>query len=261
MEISDILKDKRVRVAAASVVALGATVGIIYLLKKRHNRKQETVITEESEQLSFLDKGTRVITDMVIESISVEADGGFPNTSVALVRSIDESFDDPEYDPEEDTGRAATEEELAIALTQEDIKRELHNVFEANKDLPVWDHDAEVAKRTKTEPYVIHISEFEGDELGYHQETVTYYAGDDILADFKDMPVYNHGQLLGELKFGHGSNDSEVVYIRNDAKKLEWEVLRHSGTYAYEVLGQQYDDAEQEELKHSLHAPKKFREE
>lgn len=261
MEISDILKDKRVRVAAASAVALGATIGLVYFLRKRHNKKQQIVVTEEPSQLSFLDQGTRVITDMVLESISIDADSGLPHTSVSLVRSVDDPIDDREYDPEEDTGRAATEEELALALTEEEIKKSIHNVFEANKNLPVWDQDAEVAKRTPTEPYVIHISEFEGDELGYHQETVTYYAGDDILADFKDIPIYNHAQLLGELKFGHGSNDSEVVYIRNDSRKTEWEVLRHSGTYAYEVLGQQYDDAEQEELKHSLHAPKKFREE
>lgn len=101
-----------------------------------------------------------------------------------------------------------------------------------------WDWNTEIQHRNMNQgtPYVITYEEFINDELGYSQSTITYFAGDNILVDEEDVPIYDPQQMVGEMKFGHGSNDPNVVYIRNEKLKCEWEVLYDPGTYEEEIL-------------------------
>jgi len=129
-----------------------------------------------------------------------------------------------------------------------------YNVFEKNKkddaeryenSLTEWNMELELSTRNGREPYVIHFDEFaENDETegGLVQKTLTYYEGDDIMTDEHDTPIYQYHTVTGALKFGHGSKDSNVVYIRNEELQLEVEVLYMPGRYEVEVLG--LDDKE-----------------
>lgn len=115
-----------------------------------------------------------------------------------------------------------------------------------------WNYEAEVACRNENKPYVIHKDEFFADEAGYTQSTISYYAGDDILCDEDDVPVYNHDEVIGPRQFGHGSGDPNVFYVRNDKRKAEYEVLLNSGSYSTEVLGLEIEDnAREADIKHS----------
>lgn len=128
------------------------------------------------------------------------------------------------------------------------------NVFMSESD-DDWDYEFELEQRDPDFPYVLHADEYINDEMGYRQATVTYYAGDDIMADMSDTPIYNWASLMGPLEWGHGSKDKNVVYIRNEKVRKEWEVLLHRGSYEIEVTGFQMDKATGE-LQHSL---RKFR--
>lgn len=122
-----------------------------------------------------------------------------------------------------------------------------------------WNYEAELSTRGPKEPYVIHRDEFFADEMGYTQSTVTYYSGDDILTDELDVPIYGHTAMVGELKFGHGSGDPNVVYIRSELLEHEYEVLQNFGRYEVEVLGHEIDEHYREDdLKHSA-VPEKFK--
>lgn len=128
----------------------------------------------------------------------------------------------------------------------------VQNIFSAPRSLADWDEEYEVANRVDGEPYVIQVEEFIENANEYHQQTVTYYMGDDIMADESDTPIYGHAELMGELKWGHGTNDPNVVYIRNDERKQEWEVLRHTGHYGVEILGLEIENEyETQDIKHS----------
>lgn len=59
--------------------------------------------------------------------------------------------------------------------------------------------------------------------------------GDTILNETEEIGVDN-------LKFGCGSEDKNIVYIRNDSLEKEYEVARSSGTYAEEVAGLKHSD-------------------
>jgi hypothetical protein len=141
-------------------------------------------------------------------------------------------------------------------LMEEEIDNtpESVNVFMSETD-DYWDYEHELSIRDPENPYVIHADEYINDEMGFRQSTVTYYAGDDILADMSDTPVYNWNFIMGPLEWGHGSKDKNVVYIRNERLRKEWEVLLHSGSYEIEVAGFQMEKTSGE-LQHSL---RKFR--
>lgn len=131
-------------------------------------------------------------------------------------------------------------------------------------ETPEWNYDKEIANREQSPeaPYVIHLDEYTRNDMGFAQETLTYYGGDDILCDVSDKIIYNHKQLVGEpLKFGYGSNDPTVVYIRNEKLEREWEIVLHRGLYSVEVGGLEIEEEyEAEDLKHS-NTPRKFRRE
>ena len=101
-----------------------------------------------------------------------------------------------------------------------------------------WDQDAELAERSEDKPYIIHHDEFFHGEIDYDQVSLTYFDGDDVLVDEKDEPVDDPDDLVGDnLKFGHGSKDNKIVYIRNDRRQLDIEVIESKGYYVKEVLG------------------------
>lgn len=117
-----------------------------------------------------------------------------------------------------------------------------------------WDYKSEIEARDKTRPYVIHVDEYQGDEMGWDsQSTLTWYEKDSVLTDSHDHPIHNPNEVVGlPLSFGHGSNDPNVVYVRNERLQAEYEILRDSGSYQEVVLGEAFEAAAQaEELRHS----------
>lgn len=115
-----------------------------------------------------------------------------------------------------------------------------HNVFEdAKKTFDLTAEDVE--NRDPDKPYVITIDEFmDSDELHHQQVTLTYYADDDVLADERDLPVDDRAGSVGDealSQFGVGSNDSRVVYVRNERISVDFEITLHDGNYAEIVHG------------------------
>jgi len=98
----------------------------------------------------------------------------------------------------------------------------------------------EVKYRTEDAPYVISHDEYFQGEKDYTQVTLTYFEEDDILCDEKDSPINDTDNTVGDdnlKKFGHGSKDNNIVYIRNDRVEIDFEVVRSKGNYAKDVLG------------------------
>jgi hypothetical protein len=144
------------------------------------------------------------------------------------------------------------------ALVEETMPRE-RNIFESDNADTYFDFEEELARREKkpNDPFVLTQEEFNENDTSYDQKTLTYYDGDGVLADEQDQPIDDADRVVGNenmLRFGHGSGDPNIVYIRNNRLELDFEVVHSDGKFAKEVLG--YDD----ELKHSNKRPvRRFR--
>jgi hypothetical protein len=129
---------------------------------------------------------------------------------------------------------------------------EVQNVFEKPQPevvTPEWDYAVEIKSRTHEDPYIIHRDEYVEGEKNYDQRTYTYFEGDDVLCDESENIVEDQHETIGMhnmLKWGHGSNDPNVIYVRNEVLELDIEVTHSDGRFATEVHGFNED-----ELQHS----------
>lgn len=93
-----------------------------------------------------------------------------------------------------------------------------------------WDYNAEIADRELHPeiPCTISFEEFNENANNHEQTTLTYYAMDDTLVDAMDKPIDNTEYTVGDdnlNRFGHGSRDVNVVYVRNEKLDMDFEVI------------------------------------
>jgi hypothetical protein len=139
-----------------------------------------------------------------------------------------------------------TQEDIEELQEREEAEQEEINAF---VDLPPWNYDKELASRNGDKPFITHLEEYQQSECS-HQITITYFEGDDVLVDEADEVISKKDEVVGMenlTKFGYGSNDLNVVYVRNPKLDIEYEILRHQGHYAKEILGLEEDPS----LEHS----------
>lgn len=116
---------------------------------------------------------------------------------------------------------------------------------------PQFDLEEESKYRTEDKPYIITHDEYFSAERDYDNISYTYFEVDDTLVDEQDKPVEDVDGLIGEehlARFGHGSKDNNIVYVRNDKIQSDFEIIRSRGSYLEEVLGM---PEEPNSLKHS----------
>ena len=225
---------------------LGAVIGYAYSQRKGTRE----VITVVNNTTKVVDEEP---TEEVEETIHVR------HESEAVVERVVELTPDQRE-------QVAIEEALADERTALELERirevqargdNQFNVFDSDAD--TWDYDVEIPLRTPNAPYIIHRDEFLSQEAENNsQSNLTYYAGDDVLCDEQDQPVYDYKRIVGTLEFGKGSEDISICYVRNEKLEAEWEIIIDHGYYQTEVLGEEIEHSyEQRDLKHSLH---KFRE-
>lgn len=243
--ISNLLQKRSVVAGLVGAVAFtaGATAG--YILGKRN---AVTIVPAETsstpEQLAIDFETNEVVLigegDTLIPKYTTVKDLSSIITPVVVE---DDEFVHPvdEFERNLLNGDDTSEPEAEPAVV---------NIFAI--DDPDWDYEIELNNRDNETPYILHKDEFFAEEMGFRQTTVTYYAGDDIMSDEAETPVYDYNKLMGPLKWGHGSGDPNVVYVRNEKTRQEWEVILHTGRYEVEVLGNEYVNAlAEDELRHS----------
>lgn len=178
-----------------------------------------------------------------------------------------------EVNPAIFTPVAATEEELLTISEARLVSVDIHpepslvggeiktvkRIFD--DVIPGWNWNEELNAREGQPIYIVTHSEFHGDDLeDYTQGSLTYYKGDDMLTDELHTPVVPYRKFVGScLNFGHGSGDPEIVYVRNETLKMEWEVILDEGRYEEEVLGLTVEDDYARQDEHLEHGVRRFR--
>lgn len=85
--------------------------------------------------------------------------------------------------------------------------------------------------KTEDKPYVIPPEEF-GEMEGYIQSSLTYYA-DKILTDEDDNIIDDVEDIVGADFAKHfGEYEEDSVFVRNDSKKHDYEILKDFRLYS-----------------------------
>lgn len=91
---------------------------------------------------------------------------------------------------------------------------------------------------SNTKPFIISRDEFFENEPENDQVQWIYWAGDQVLMDEDRNPVTEVNKLVGVRnlsQFGVGSSDKRIVYVRNQARGIDYEILYHESRYAEEI--------------------------
>jgi hypothetical protein len=107
---------------------------------------------------------------------------------------------------------------------------------------PVWNYERELEHRTENpnDPYVLHQEEYMAKETGYRQVAYTYFALDDVLVgEDGEHPLPHADIIVGQnnLQFGYGTDDPDVVFVRNNEHQLEMEICRVNESFEERILG------------------------
>jgi hypothetical protein len=153
-------------------------------------------------------------------------------------------------EPVVETENVASEEELAALREKlsggsiEPGVTTAHNIFAAAAaEVENFDFEAEAMNRSSGDPYVITHREFMENENDWQQNSLTYYNGDDTLADDQQVPIPDSDDIVGGenlARFGDGSNDPRVVYVCNEKVEALYEITLNDGTYSEQVAGFQH---------------------
>ena len=163
-----------------------------------------------------------------------------------------------EYDPPRPVNRQMDMEEIELA--KEDFTRSVNEKFEKN----IISYNNASAKISYVEndikPKIITVHQFDDENRWHEKKSLWFYEKDDTVADEEEKIVDDPCALIGFealLSFGQGSEDSDVVYVRNSKLGVDYEVVRLDKSYQEVVLGikpeephrkkVKQDDAENEE--------------
>lgn len=148
---------------------------------------------------------------------------------------------DPNYIPPEYT-EAGDEPFPTPNEVEEDLREDVeyvHNIRVVNpdrndpNDVTTWDRNPDF-------PYVITEEEFRIDEPTFEKDSLTYYRGDNTLAEEDGSFIPDLEGTVGQANlqyFGLASGDPTVVHIRNERVMSDFEVTLNRGLYTKQVLG------------------------
>ena len=88
-------------------------------------------------------------------------------------------------------------------------------------------------------PYVVNVEEYHDTNLHFDKSTLYYYNLDDTLVDESEEPIADVDAVIGDglMRFGDGSDDPDIVYVRNEKLGIDYEVIRVEKSYQETVLG------------------------
>lgn len=142
--------------------------------------------------------------------------------------------------------RAAIDEaEHLKEMTDEEYHKQVHQYTDYNKcsvsELADGAHPfSGGSSKMGSVPYIIPETEFSNTFTHYDKLTLYYYDEDDTLADENEEIVANIDYIIGDENlncFGVESNDTDIVYVRNDQLAIDYEVIRVYKSYQRDVMG------------------------
>lgn len=251
----NIFQDTRVVLAAVSVASLAAgAAGGYFVAYKRlsaqfdermiaetENTRQYYALLNKKDEFETPEKAARAQgipveetkeEDPLFEAYEkVVGDHGYSQSHPALQKEDKDELDYVRVDPDK----------MRNYRPDPEVVKNIFDAAPKDSEGFVWDYSLELKERMPENPYVIHHDEWTDNELGHEQLFLTYYEYDNVVADgTADVPIDDLEYTVGAdnlNRFGHGSEDPRIVYVRNERLGIDYEITFDSGSFEDKVLG------------------------
>ena len=196
--------------------AAGAAIGSVatwMLVKNKYEQIAQEEIEEVREVYMNAIRKTEEVDDEHEESATVNE-----APKVAELKSYKDVVKDSGYINYGNITEAELEE--MVKEKTKEIVEECNDILKKTED------------KVNNKPYVIHPDDF-GDD--YNTITLVYYK-DDVVTTYDTGEVLTDKEvedLIGEESLSHfGEYEEDSVFVRNDARKIDYEILRSEETYS-----------------------------
>ena len=206
----------------------GAAVGSLATYKIVKDKYEKQISEDTLSMVQAFDELRDMYESQPIDNEKNEVDE--PVNDVVEEKDNSETKPLPSYAKygltEEDFFEGPAEEVEEIVKSEVPKKKvDYTQYYDPNKKNEEKEEEKEVIK-----PYVITPDEFQDSD--YDVESYTYYA-DDVLTDEFDDIIYEPGETVGTEFADHfGEYEEDAVYIRNDERGIDYEILKDDRTFA-----------------------------
>lgn len=177
-----------------------------------------------------MSNNAKIITAFIF-GVAVGAAIAFRYTVKRMNNEYEEIFDEESYDTENDDSVVTITEDKRTAADQAKNKCDITEYASKLREESYITDNSDEPEDIKTidTPYIISPDEF--GECGYETISLTYYS-DNVLVDENDEIVDDKNDTVGKDFESHfGEFESDSVYIRNDRRKCDYEILRDYGSF------------------------------
>lgn len=253
--ITAVLTDRRVVLGLVSAVSFASGAGLSYLvMRDRLKKKYEEIANEEVAEAKefykheFYKNDNSKLSESNEDAPSEEfvpqkemspedivakkyPDELLNKTNYSSISGAVSKNEDGDVEVEVDGAKVKVEADAPVVI----------NVFEeAYKQMGEFDYESEIAKRSADMPYIITEDEYMNCEMDFEQYALTFFGEDGVLVDDQDNIVDDVDRVVGNdnlERFGHGSKDKNMVYIRNERLEVEYEVLYSNKSFSEGMFG------------------------
>jgi hypothetical protein len=232
------------RVFGSLIVGLGVGAAVGFYIGYRYNKKKlHAEIHEEAER-----EIAEVRDHYRLKSLAVEAQDKPSVDTIVKERGYSTRVTKVQPQEEEQQGRLLRPPVVVNPPRHNprEVLKEIQNEDEQKSKTDGW-YVHELPNRKPNGTYIIHQDEFTQNESGYGQTTYTYYIVDDVLVEEADplTVLHNRENLIGREalnRFGYGTDDEDVVHVRNNQLELEFEITRVDASWDEKVMGLDRND-------------------
>lgn len=239
--LKQLVRTRKFAVVVATVVstATGSAGGYIFA-KKRLEKKYMEMAQEQIEaaKIFYSQKSkSGEYADPIDLAAKYADEDDMSEEDRALMLEVKEALEELQYNPSAEVRVVAEVEQIEVT---ESIKKNMFDTHEESEVVLDFDLDDELEKKAKGEPYILEEEEYLEGASEYKQHALVWYEGDGVLAsDEDDSVIQNVKRAIGEgnLRFGYGTKQQNLVYIRNDRLRAEYEITRSREKYSVVVGG------------------------
>ena len=196
------------------IFATGAVIGSLVAWRLTKTKYEKIMIEEEQSLREYYNKKVKIIEDT-----ATDLHDSYQHREDELRKNLEER----NY-KEQETVQDTNEVDNKVFF---DRYTEILKGYTSSQEECLNDNANE---STNDKPYVVSPDEF-GDADDYDIITLNYYA-DGVVADDWNDPIEDIGATIGEDFASHyGEYEEDVVYVRNDRLKVEYEILRSNLRY------------------------------
>lgn len=122
------------------------------------------------------------------------------------------------------------EDDELITVAEGNAIDDMRNIYNNIAQDAGYTQELEKEEETVPGPYIVSPEEF--DTIGYNVESLDHYA-DGVITDQMGNIIDYPEELIGNIDPSnhYGEYEQDSVFIRNDAKKCDYEILRDTRTY------------------------------